>query len=229
MATEIIPRCLPQWKLNCLGFSECIDLIVCNESLDTQHPGRCSGLVLIYSWILPWSSTNTEERYCWSQPPVWQHPQVLPSSSGAVPEAPWAAADRTAADPQCPLLLHDAVVHRVHRDSFEQEPLPPGNMFMWFLPLALDPAEHLRANPAALFFLPGIGTGVLLFNMKKSQSGVTSLATPAEELLVENILGYLWTPSCNRSDRWSPTWTAEPECVFLLWDSVYPPAQWASG
>lgn len=60
--------------------------------------------------------------------------------------------------------------------------------------------------------LPGNGTGMLLFNTKRAQVGVTPLDIPAEELLVETILSCLWPPSCN---RWSPTWTGRVRvCIF---------------
>ena len=64
-------------------------------------------------------------------------------------------------------------------------------------------------------FLPANGTGMLLFNIKRSHVGVTSLVIPAEELLVETFLTCLWPPSCNRSHRWSPTWRGRARvCVF---------------
>lgn len=75
--------------------------------------------------------------------------------------------------------------------------------------------------PQLHLFLPANGTEMVLFNIKRSQVAVTSPVSPAQ---------LSWPPFCSRSQRMSPG-EAEPEYfhVFgLLWDSIYPSAQWAS-
>jgi len=122
--------------------------------------------------------------------PCGSSPQVLPSSCRCCAASCLALqADRKAVDPQCPLPLCDLVVHRVCRDSFKQKPLPLGTCLyvpcLWHWTL-LNTSGHLSC-----IFLPANGTGMLLFDIKSSQVGVTLLAIPGEELLVETVLSCL--------------------------------------
>lgn len=83
-------------------------------------------------------------------------------------------------------------------------------MFVGLDPAGFSNIHSTSGHPSGLFLLAN-GTGMLLFNIKRSQVGVTFLATPAEELLMETTLNCLSPPSCNSPADGVLPGEAEPE------------------